>query len=179
MSVFTNSASASREQAKAYTAAVLALVGDADPFAVLEQTKATLSQALTGLTRDQLRRPEALGKWSIAAVMQHLADSEVVWGWRLRMVLAQDRPEITGYDQDAWAERLRYDETEVEHALEQFEVLRQSNLRLLRRCSQADLDRVGRHTERGEESVRHMVRLYAGHDLLHLRQINRIRRLVG
>lgn len=179
MSVFTNSASASREQAKSYTAAVLGLVGDADPLSILERTRVSLDDAVAGLTRDQLSRPEAPGKWSIAAVLQHLADSEVVWAWRLRMVLAQDRPEITGYDQDAWADRLRYNETEVEHALEQFEVLRQSNLRLLRRCPQADLDRVGRHAERGDESVGYMVRLYAGHDLLHLRQIDRIRRLVG
>lgn len=178
MSVFTNSASASRDQAKAYTAAVLGLVGDADPYAILEHTRASLDEAVAGLTRSQLERPEAPGKWSIAAVLQHLADSEVVWAWRMRMVLAQDRPEITGYDQDAWADRLRYSETEVEYALEQFDVLRQCNLRLLRRCSQADLDRVGRHTERGDESVGHMVRLYAGHDLLHLRQIDRIRRLV-
>jgi hypothetical protein len=31
------------------------------------------------------------------------------------------------------------------------------------------------HAERGEESVRHMLRLYAGHDVLHLRQIERIK----
>lgn len=179
MSVFTNSASASREQAKAYTSAVLGLVEDADPFAILEQTRASLDDSVAGLTRDQMNRPEASGKWSIAAVLQHLADSEIVWAWRLRMVLAQDRPGITGYDQDAWADRLRYNETEVEHALEQFDALRQCNLRLLRRCSQADLDRVGRHAERGDESVAYMVRLYAGHDLLHLRQLDRIRRLVG
>jgi uncharacterized damage-inducible protein DinB len=179
MSVFTNAASASPEQAKAYTAAVLGLVGDADPFAILEHTKTSLDQALAGLTREQLGRPEAAGKWSIAAVVQHLADSEIVWAWRLRMVLAQDRPEIAGYDQDAWADRLAYNKAEVEHALVQFDVLREANLRLLRRCSQADLDRIGRHTERGDESVGHMVRLYAGHDLLHRRQIDRIRRAVS
>jgi hypothetical protein len=31
------------------------------------------------------------------------------------------------------------------------------------------------HEERGEESVEHMARLYAGHDLVHLRQLRRIR----
>jgi len=34
------------------------------------------------------------------------------------------------------------------------------------------------HAERGEESVEHMIRLYAGHDLLHLQQLARIRRTV-
>jgi len=54
-------------------------------------------------------------------------------------------------------------------------VLRRSNVRLLERASEDDLRRVGLHTERGEETLAHVIRLYAGHDLLHLRQIERIR----
>lgn len=57
-------------------------------------------------------------------------------------------------------------------------MLRQANLRLLTRASDGDLTRVGVHAERGDESVAHLIRLYAGHDLLHLKQIERIRRAV-
>jgi hypothetical protein len=53
--------------------------------------------------------------------------------------------------------------------------VRRGNLRLLERASTADLDRVGVHAERGDESLAHMMRLYAGHDLLHIRQVERIR----
>jgi hypothetical protein len=60
-------------------------------------------------------------------------------------------------------------------ALETFGVLRRSNLRLLSRASPQDLQRVGVHSERGDESVAHMMKLYAGHDLLHLNQIARIK----
>lgn len=175
MSVFTNPASASREQAAAYTAAVLGLLGARDPVATLRTTPRALRRAITGITPRQLRKPEAPGKWSIAQVIQHLADSDLVWGWRLRMILSHERPTITGYDQDAWADRLRYAEARAAEALEQFEVLRRGNLRLIQRASPADLDRVGVHEERGPESVAHLLRLYAGHDLLHLNQIARIR----
>jgi hypothetical protein len=95
------------------------------------------------------------------------------------MVLAHDRPPLTGYDQDSWAERLRYDESDAEQALEDFAMLRTANLRLLRRSSREDLGRVGVHAERGEESLDYMMRLYAGHDLLHQRQLDRIRRAVA
>lgn len=173
MSVFTNPASSSREQGQAYTAAILGLLGDTDPMSVLETTASNLKAAIKGLPKDRLIKPEAPGKWSIAAVVQHLADSEIVWGWRMRMVLAHDRPEITGYDQDAWADRLGYMQADAHAALREFEVLRGMNLRLLRRCSPADLQRVGVHNERGEESVAHMMKMYAGHDLLHLRQVRR------
>jgi hypothetical protein len=91
------------------------------------------------------------------------------------MVLAHDRPAITGYDQDLWAERLDYAGADVKESLAEFGALRKSNLRLVKRASPADLQRAGVHSERGEETVAHMMRMYAGHDLLHLRQIARIR----
>ncbi len=179
MSVFTNPASAAPDQARQYTAAILDLLGDRDPMTVLRQTSAKLAERTKGLSRDQIRKPEAPGKWSVVAVLQHLADSDLVLGYRLRMVLAHDRPRISGYDQDLWATRLHYDEVDPALALEQFRVLREATLRLLERASPDDLDRVMVHAERGEESVKLMLRLYAGHDLLHLRQIDRIRAAIG
>jgi uncharacterized damage-inducible protein DinB len=134
---------------------------------------------LDGLSADQVSRPERAGKWSIRDVLQHLADSELVWGYRLRMTLAHDRPQVGGYDQDLWAARLHYDRAEARQAVSDFAVYRSANLRLLEGASTEDLERVAVHVERGEESVQHMIRLYAGHDLLHLRQIDRIRRAVG
>jgi uncharacterized damage-inducible protein DinB len=179
MSVFTNRQSRSPEQAREYTAAILGLLGDRDPHDVLRATPDALRRVITPLSADQLRRPEAPGKWSIGQVVRHLADSEIVWGWRLRLVLSQDRPTITGYDQDAWAERLRYDTAAVDDALDEFAALRRTHLRLVATASPTDLARVGVHAERGEESVAHMIEMYAGHDLLHLRQIDRIRATVG
>lgn len=179
MSVFTNPAATSAEHASAYTAAVLDLLGATDPFEVLRSTASALERAVRELSHDQTTQPESAGKWSIRHVLQHLADSELVWGYRLRMVLAHDRPPLSGYDQDLWAERLRYDQAEAQQAVRDFATMRNANLRLLAGASGADLERVAVHVERGEESVAHMVRLYAGHDLLHLRQIDRIRRAVG
>lgn len=179
MSVFTNPAGTSAEHASAYTAAVLDLLGARDPLEVLRSTPAALEGRLDGLSRDQITRPESAGKWSARHVLQHLANSELVWGYRLRMVLAHDRPQLSGYDQDLWAERLRYDQVEAQQALHDFATLRNANLRVLAGASADDLKRVAVHAERGEESVAHMIRLYAGHDLLHLRQIDRIRRAIG
>ena len=178
MSVFTNPASRSIEQAREYTTAILELLGSRDPMDVLGHTAEGIRGAIAGMSEAQLSQPESPGKWSVRQVVQHLADSDLVWGYRVRMVLAQARPPLTGYDQDLWAGRLHYELAPIDEALDQFAVLRRSNLRLLTSASAEDRQRVGVHAERGEESVEHMIRMYAGHDLLHLRQLARIREAV-
>ncbi len=131
---------------------------------------------MNGLTGEELRRPEAPGKWSILEVIHHLADSELVWAYRLRLVLAEKQPEITGYDQDRWASQLKYREANLQDVLELLGILRKTNLRLISSLSDEELQRAGTHNERGEETVEHMIRLYAGHDLVHSNQISRIRK---
>lgn len=179
MSVLSNRAIDPPQERGAYSAAILDMLGTREPLAVLADTHSQLTRAIDGLTPGQLRQPEAPGKWSIAQVLRHLADSEVVWGWRMRLILSHDRPTITGFDQDLWADRLHYADSDPTEALEAFRVLRRDNLRLLERATPEDMQRVGVHAERGEESVAHLYRLYAGHDLAHLRQIERIRQAVG
>ena len=175
MSIFSNPASSTPTDIAAYVAGLLQLLGDNDPVMILRETPGALQRFLDTVPAQIVESPEAPGKWSIRDVVQHLADSELVGGFRLRMVLAHDRPPLMGYDQDLWASRLRYCDVEVRDALEQFTAFRRANLRLWERLNPTDLVRVGLHGERGEESLGHMRRLYAGHDLLHLQQVERIR----
>jgi hypothetical protein len=174
MSIFSNPASATPADTAAYVAGLLHLLGDHDPVTILRQTPAALDRFLETVPAEIVGRPEAPGKWSIREVVQHLADSELVGGFRLRMVMAHDRPPLMGYDQDLWASRLRYRDVQLRDALEQFTALRRANMRIWEHLSPADLVRVGVHGERGEESLEHMRRLYAAHDLLHLQQLERI-----
>jgi DinB superfamily len=175
VSVFTNPSSSTAADTARYVSALLELLGEQDPIAVFRRTPDVLTGVVAAVPERIVTIPEAPGKWSIRHVVQHLADSEMVGGVRLRLVLAQDRPPLTGYDQDLWAARLHYHEAVPEESLETFRVLRRGNVRLIERASPEDLHRVGVHAERGEESLAHHLRLYAGHDILHLRQIDRIR----
>jgi len=179
LSVYSNLAAGSSEDQAAYIGAVLDLLGDREPVDVLGSTVPWCRAYADRLSAEQLGTPEAEGKWSAAGVLQHLADSELVWGYRLRKVLAEDRPALTGFDQDLWAGRLGYADADPATALALFAALRSANLALLEQASGSDLERVGIHYERGEESVRHMMRLYAGHDLVHRRQLERIAATVG
>ena len=179
MSVFTNPAGGALEHARAYVTAILELLGDRDPFTVLRATPEALQRIVESTPYGVLAKPEAPGKWAMIHVLAHLADSDLVWGWRLRLILAQDRPPLTGYDQDAWANRLGYADSEPHDSVRTFSILRSSNLRLLGRATPDDMQRVGVHVERGDESLAHHLKLYAGHDILHLNQLERIRQAVS
>lgn len=179
MSEFSNPTSSGVADAAAYTASLIKLLNGRDPLEVMRETPEKLSAAVRDVPPDRLGVPEAPGKWSIRDVVQHFADSELNGSVRFRMVLAQDRPPLLGYDQDLWAERLNYSQSDVDDTLGEFTTLRRANVRLFERTSDADRGRTGVHSERGEESLALMMKLYAGHDLVHLRQIERIRGAVG
>jgi len=179
MSVFSNSAAHAAEQGRAYAAALRGLVGDRDPLTALRETPAALRLGLDGFAASDATRAEAPGKWSARDVVQHLADAEIAWAWRLRLILGHDHPTLTPWDQDRWASGLRYADADARAALDEFATVRASNLRLIERVGDAALDRVGIHAEWGEVSARDMLGIEAGHDLLHLAQLERIRRAVG
>ena len=160
--------------ATAYTRALLDVLGPRDPVDVLGEMIPWLAQRTSGLEDSSIRRLERPGKWSVIEVMQHLADSDLVFGFRLRMILTEDKPPLQGYDQDAWSRTLRYREVDRDMALDQLRSLRAANLSVLGRTSGADLERVGLHSERGPESAGFLLRLMAAHDLVHRRQIDRI-----
>ncbi len=176
---FSNPASGATAAAAGYVRSLLDLLGDRDPFAVHEELVPALRAALAGLADADRRRPEAPGKWSVLDVVRHLADSEIVYAYRLRLVLAADSPPIPGYDQDRWAAALRYRDASSEESLDELAALRRGNLRLLRALSPEEWERSGVHAERGVESVRRLFRLMAAHDLVHRRQIDRIKHRLG
>jgi hypothetical protein len=178
-SVFTNPAGAAAEHAGAYVAALRKLLGSRDPMSVQQALLPALLALTEDLSDDELHRPERPGKWSVLDVIEHLADQELVNAYRIRSVVAEERPPLRGYDQDAWARRLRYGESPLEDVLDELAALRLRNLRLLGALSEEELDREGLHGERGPESVRTIRALTAAHDLLHRQQIARIRAAMG
>ena len=134
---FSNPASGAAAAATTYVRALLDLLGPREPLEVLPELLPWLDRRLQGIPDARLRRPEAPGKWSVAGIVQHLADSELILAVRGRLILSEDRPPIQGFDQDLWAERFRYNDASIEIALAQLRGLRAANLELWRRLSRA------------------------------------------
>lgn len=176
---FSNPASEAKAAADQYVRSLLEVLGDRDPLQVQGELAAAIEALVAGLDDARLRRAEAPGKWSIIEVVQHLADTEIVYGYRIRKVLANPGAAISGYDQDAWARSLRYRDASLEQALAQIRALRACNISLMRSLSEEEWRREGIHSERGAESVRQIAKLVAAHDLVHRAQIGRIKAALG
>ena len=176
---FANPAGGAAAAAATYVRGLLDLLGDQDPLEIAAKQLSWLERRTAGLDDATLRRPEAPGKWSAIEVIQHLADTEVVYAWRTRQILTEDRPVIQGYDQDVWARTLAYAAIPLDLALAQLRGVRPANLRLWRSLTPAERARVGLHTERGPESLDLLIRLMGAHDLVHRRQIDRVLTAAG
>ena len=149
------------------------------PIPLMKAGPAKFERAVRGLNRRQLLKRPARGKWSIAEILGHLVDTEIVYGYRYRMALAQPGMPIQAYDQPTWAAAFRYRSRNTKGLLRQIRLLREVNLGLVAGVPRPWWKRYGNHSERGRETVRRTLELIAGHDLNHLDQIKAIRKKYG
>ena len=145
-----------------------------DPVKMQTAAPAKLKKLLTGVTPAKARKRPAPGKWAIAEIVAHLADAELVGGYRMRAILGAPGSQLIGFDQDAWVTALHYGQRNLQKSFEQYRTLREANLALLKTLAPEQWKHHGMHSERGAESVEMMVRMFAGHDLNHFQQIERI-----
>jgi hypothetical protein len=164
-----------QETPQQYLVRILGHVEGKDPLGVQRSTAKKLTAMVKGLDRALMAKRPAPKKWSIAEILAHLADTELVAGWRIRSILGQNGRPIQAFDQDVWAARFDYRHRDPKASLELFRVLRESNLALLQSVPKNLRENYGMHPERGKETIAHLVRLFAGHDLNHLAQLERIR----
>ncbi len=163
-----------QETAQEYTQRLLSYGDGKDPLRLQQAAPGKLAALLKGKTGKQLMRRPAPDKWSVAEILAHLADAELAISWRLRQVLANNAIPIQAYDQDLWAKTFNYARRDPRQSLANFRALREANIALLKSVPRKLWENYGVHAERGNESVNHIVKMVAGHDLNHLQQIQKI-----
>jgi hypothetical protein len=138
----------------------------------LRRTGAELVSLTSGATDDALRRRADAREWSAAEILAHLADAELVYATRLRLIVTQDRPRLVSYDERSWVQRFAALDEKPKSTLERWRTLREANVALLRSLQDDEWHRVGLHDD-GELSVDDIARRMADHDRAHLDQLRR------
>jgi hypothetical protein len=162
------------ETPQQYTKRILDYMDGKDPLAVQAATAKELERLIKKVSTAKLRKRPAPERWSVSEILAHLADAEIVGGFRMRLILGSPGTPIIAFDQDKWAISGHYDTCDPRKSLQQFRVLREANLVLLKSLKPEQWKDYGMHSERGQESIEHMVRMFAGHDINHLQQIEKI-----
>jgi uncharacterized damage-inducible protein DinB len=163
-----------QETPQQYIQRILGNLEGKEPLRVQQETHKRLHKLIKPLTKARLTRRPQPDKWSIAEILAHLVDAEIVGSWRMRVIIGSNGVPIQAFDQDVWAETFAYSHRDPKVSLEVFRVLRENNLRMLKDLPNELWENYGMHSERGKETIAHLVRMFAGHDLNHLRQVEKI-----
>jgi len=162
------------ETPQQYKQRILGYVEGQEPLAVQAATAEKLERLIEGVSTASLRERPEPDRWSVSEILAHLADGEIVGGFRMRFILGSPGASILGFDQDQWVVSGHYDKRDPRKSLEQFRVLREVNLALLDSLEPEQWQNFGIHSERGQESIADIVRMFAGHDINHLKQIEKL-----
>lgn len=165
---------AMKETAQDYIKRITGHVEGQQPLKVQAATAKKLDRLIKGVPAGKLKKRPAPEKWSVAEILAHLADAEIAGGWRMRLILGAPGTPVAAFDQDSWVTSGHYEKRDPKKCVEQFRVLREANLALLKSLTPEQWKHHGIHSERGEETIEHIVKMFAGHDLNHLKQIEGI-----
>jgi hypothetical protein len=140
----------------------------------LAATARRLERLVYGMKSGPVSARPAPDKWSIKEIVCHLADCEVAYGWRYRKIISEPGAVIPPFDQNAWAENLRYREQPLKEALATYKILRSGHLTRFKNLSKAAWNKVGVHPSYGKITLRQMVVHIADHDRNHVAQVARL-----
>jgi hypothetical protein len=149
-------------------------VENKDLIAMQRNAPAILAGLIEGVPDGLLSRSPATGKWSICAILAHLAEDELVSSWRYRRMIEHSGATLPGFDQDEWARLGDYTSWTPQEALDMFRLLREANLRMFGRLTADEWQRYGIHAERGRMTVEDLARHMAGHDANHINQVRHL-----
>lgn len=162
------------ETPQQYTQRIVGFTQGKQPLKVQAATAGKIARLIKGVPTATLRKRPAPDRWCVSEIIAHLADGEIVGGFRMRLILGSPGTPVAAYDQNDWVVSGHYDKRDPRKSLEQFRVLREANLALLASLDRDQWEHYGMHSERGKETIDHIARMFAGHDLNHLQQIEKI-----
>ena len=122
---------------------------------------------------ERLHVAQSEGEWSPAYVIHHLADSDAHFLVRFLNVLSSENPTIVPFDEEAFPIALHYPGRTVETSLAAIEASRAHAVDFLKEVPDADWNRVGVHSQRGEMTLTDLLVLTTNHRKEHIEQLKK------
>ena len=145
-----------------------------------EKSPKQIAAAVSGLPEKILRYKAAPDKWCILEILAHLADMEILYAYRMRQMIADQKPVLAVIDQDDWARNLGYKEESPAELVALYGLNRYHTLQLLRRLKVEDLKKSAYPPDLQKDvTLEKYVEMMSGHGANHLQQIERLKKDAG
>jgi hypothetical protein len=138
-----------------------------------------LRRAVAGMTRDQLLATPIPGRWSTQQVVCHVADYEPIYADRMKRVIALNEPELLKGDPGLFADRLAYNERDLDEELALTDLTRRQMARILRTLKPEDFQRQGGHSRDGTLTLEVLLQRITAHIPHHVRFIDEKRQAMA
>jgi len=133
-----------------------------------------LAALVWDLTEAQLKAEPPDGEWSVQQIVHHLADSHMNSFIRLKLILTEENPPLKPYLEPLWAKTADVADVPIAASLKLLEGLHERWVVLFASLSEAELSRIGTHSELGRAlTPLDLLDIYSEHCEVHLNQIRR------
>lgn len=108
----------------------------------------------------------AEGKWIVKELLQHVIDTERIMAYRALTIARVPGADLPGYDENVYAQSANVNQRDLAEMVEEFHLLRQSNIVLFESFTRTMLERMGK-ADGNPVSVRALGGIIIGHALHH------------
>jgi hypothetical protein len=142
----------------------------------LAATPAAVRQLAEKLSESETRWKPDEGDFSVIENICHLRDIELEgYTARVNRMLGEDKPFLADIDGTRLAHERRYNEQELNVALDAFTQARELNVRTIQNLSSEQLERTGMFEQTGSITLENLLQMMREHDEAHLQELNTLR----
>ena len=138
-----------------------------DYLRTLKDAKLQTLKTLKSIGEEKANDAYAENKWSIKSLVQHIVDSEVVFGYRALWIVRNAEGDLQGFEQDDWVKAELENDKTFSSVLENFSATRNWTISLFSNMSEIELMRTG-NANGFKIKALILPYLIAGHNLHHL-----------
>ncbi|RAU83330.1 DinB family protein [Pontibacter arcticus] len=160
-----------QEYPEAFKSYIELVPADKDVMYYLEKQHADLLHMFKGISDARAEESYEPGKWTIKELLQHMIDCERIFAYRILCICRGETASLPGFDENLYAYNSLANIRPLESILNEYDLLRRSNLAMIRSFTSEMLDRVG-IANGNQVTPRALVHIIAGHEQHHVNILN-------
>lgn len=143
------------------------LLPDGDILYLLEKQASDLRYMFKDISEERAEEAYAEGKWTMKELLQHLIDSERIFGYRALCFSRGEEASLPGWDEGKYVYNSLANIRSLESLLDEYELTRRSNMAMFRSFTFEMMNNYGVANGR-EMSLRGLIYVIAAHELHHM-----------